>query len=445
MCSVRVSEAGQTDIQKLHIAIIGSGPAGYYTAEALAAAGDRVAVDVIDRLATPFGLIRTGVAPDHQSIKGVTRRFEKTAKRDNVRFVGNLAVGSDISIEELMDIYDAVVLATGAMHDRSLGIKGETLPGVRGSAELVGWYNSHPDYAESGLRLDMTSMVVIGNGNVALDVARVLAKTPEELSHSDILPDAGQQIARSQVRDIWIVGRRGPQNASFTNKELSEMGQLAQAVALADPGQFPSLEKDDALEPGKRKMMAILRAFTANDAGEKPIRVHFCFFSRPVAILGEDKVTAVKFEKTRVENGAVIGTGVEWDIPCDLVVPCIGYLSSPIGSVPFDERAGRFVNEGGRIADRLYAVGWARRGPTGTIGTNKPDGAEVAARLLAEVTPTGRKGRKGLDELIAKRQIAAVTFRDWEKIDEAEIKAAQGTHPRLKFTRLGDMLKATRR
>lgn len=444
MCSERTSVTGGTDLQKLHIAIIGSGPAGYYTAEALAEAGGRVAVDVIDRLPTPFGLVRTGVAPDHQSIKAVTRRFEKTAKRDNVRFVGNLMIGSDISIEELLEIYDAVVLATGAMRDRPLGIAGDTLPGVRGSAELVGWYNSHPDYAESDLRLDMASMVVIGNGNVALDVARVLAKTPEELSHSDILPDAGKQIAHSPVRDIWIMGRRGPQHASFTNKELGEMGQLAQTVALADPTQFGPEAEDQALEPGKRKMLAILRSFTANDPQTKPVRVHFCFFSRPVAILGEDKVTAVRFEKTEIENGTVVGTGVEWDIPCGLVVPCIGYLSSPLGSIPFDEKAGRFVNEEGRIADRLYAVGWARRGPTGTIGTNKPDGAEIAARILAEVGPGGRKGRAGLDALIAERGIDAVTFRDWEKIDEAEIKAAQGAHPRLKFTRLGDMLKATR-
>lgn len=440
--SAKLSDTGFDS--RLHVAIIGSGPAGYYTAEALAGAGDRVCVDVIDRLPTPYGLIRTGVAPDHQSIKQVSRRFEKTAKRDNVRFVGNLAVGQDISIAELSELYDAVVLATGAMHDRSLNIPGEDLPGVRGSAELVGWYNSHPDYADLDIGLDIASMVVIGNGNVALDVARVLSKTPQELASSDIAPQAGQQIEKTPVRDIWIMGRRGPAQSNFTPKELGEMGHLARTVALAEKDQFPPLSDDDVLEPGQRKVMTILRSFTDNEIDNRPVHVHFRFFNRPIAVLGQDRVEAIRFEKTRLDGDICVGTGETWDLPCQLVVPCIGYRSSPIGDIPFDNRLGRFINDNGLIGDRLYAVGWARRGPTGTIGTNKPDGAEIAARILAEIPPGGRKGRAGLDALIGERAIKAVTFRDWEKIDAAEVEAATGAHPRLKFTRLSDMLKVTR-
>lgn len=427
---------------RLHVAIIGSGPAGYYTAEALSDAGDAVAVDIIDRLPTPFGLIRGGVAPDHQSIKQVAKRYAKTALRDNVRFVGNVTLGHDISIEELMTLYDAVVLATGATGDRRLDVPGEDLDGVWGSSVFVGWYNSHPDYADLDVRLDVASVAVIGNGNVAIDVARILAKTAAEMADSDLAPHAAARIHGAPLRDIYIFGRRGPADASFTPKETGEMGELDRAVSLVSAADLPPESADQTLEPGKRKVMAHLRRFAQNSPKDKPVRIHFVFHARPVAILGSSSVCGIRMEHTRVEAGRAVGAGEMFDVPCGLVVSAIGYRTSAIAGVPFDERRGLFPNDHGLVRERLYATGWARRGPSGTIGTNRPDGIEIAQRILAEVKPSDRSGRKGLDRTLLARGADIVTFRDWQRIDEAEIRAAREGQPRLKFHRRDDMLKA---
>ena len=427
----------------LHVAIVGTGPAGFYTAEALAAEPS-LRVDMIDRLPTPYGLVRGGVAPDHQSIKAVTRRYEKTAAKENVRFIGNLTVGRDVTIDELLALYDAVVLATGAPEDRPLGIKGADLPGVIGSAAFVGWYNCHPDFAELALDLDISSVAVIGNGNVALDVARVLAKTADEMAQSDIAPYAAARIERAPIRDIYIFGRRGPLQAHFSPKELGEMGTLARAVPLVDGAQLPSEDEEATLEPARRKIISILRQFARNRPGDKPVRIHFEFFSRPAEVLGTCCVCGLRLERTRLEGERAVGTDEYFEVPCGLVIPCIGYRTSPIPGVPYDDRAGRFVNDEGKVGDRLYAVGWARRGPTGTIGTNRPDGADIAARILEEVTPAGREGGAGLDRLIAERGIEVVDFAGWKRIEEAECRAAPPPHPRLKFAHIADMLKAAR-
>jgi len=424
----------------LTVAVVGSGPAGYYTAEALAAQGGQVAVDIIDRLPTPYGLIRGGVAPDHQSIKQVAKRYEKTSLKSNVRFLGNIAVGEDVGIGELRDLYDAVVLGTGAPHDRKLGLPGEDLPGVWGSGAFVGWYNSHPDFSELHPDLQIESAAVIGNGNVAIDVARVLAKTESEMARSDLAPYAAKAISRSPLRDIYILGRRGPTEAKFTPKELGEMGELERCVSLVDPAQLPSRTVDETLEPGRRKVMSLLRGFAHNASGDKPVRLHFHFYAKPLAVLGDGCVEALRLERTRVEDGRCLGTGEEFDLPCGLVVPCIGYRTSAIAGVPFDEERGVFCNEDGRIAEGLYAVGWARRGPTGTIGTNKPDGAAIAEHVLREVTRGGREGGAGLERLLAARGVTPVRFADWKRIEEAEVAAAEGEHPRLKFSRVNDML-----
>lgn len=426
--------------EPLHVAIVGSGPAGYYTAEALAAKDEAVAVDILDRLPTPYGLIRGGVAPDHQSIKQVAKRYEKTSLKPNVRFLGHVEVGRDVLIEELLELYDVVVLATGAPEDRKLGIEGEDLPGVWGSAAFVGWYNSHPDFSHFEPDLETPSVAVIGNGNVAIDVARVLAKTEAEMAHADLAPYAAEAIERAPIRDIYILGRRGPMEAKFTPKELGEMGELERCVPLVDPARLPPEGAEDALEPGKRKVMALLRQFAGNRAGDKPVRLHFGFYAKPVAVLGEERVAGLRLARTRVEDGRCLDTGETFDLACGLVVPCIGYRSIPIPNVAFDTERGRFRNEDGRIADRLYAVGWARRGPTGTIGTNKPDGAVIAARILAEIRPAGREGGAGFDALALQRGLEVVRFEDWKRIEEAEMAAAQGQHPRLKFSRIDDML-----
>jgi ferredoxin--NADP+ reductase len=431
----------------LQLAIVGSGPAGYYTAEAAQKLnGGDVRIDIIDRLPTPFGLIRAGVAPDHQSIKAVSRRYEKTALTENVRFVGNVTVGDGgVSVDELLKLYDAVVLATGAPTDRPLGIPGEDLPGVLGSAAFVGWYNGHPDFARLAPPLENEAVVVIGNGNVAIDCARILAKLPEEFEGADIVQHAVDALGTSQVKRIHIVGRRGPHQVSFTPKELGEMGELARASPVVDPAVFPPVEDDDALEPGLRKVVTTLRAFAAAGPDpEKPVRVYFDYFLRPVEVLGDSRVEGLRLERTRLVEGRAEGTGEMVDIPCGMVVSCIGYRTLPIAGVPYDDRGGRFVNEEGRVAPGLYCVGWARRGPTGTIGTNRPDGFAIADRVAAEIVPAGKPGRAGLDAITAEKGIDIVTFRDWQKIDAAEVARARGGAPREKFVAVDDMMTTAR-
>lgn len=427
-----------------HIAIIGSGPAGYYTAEALQKAGD-IAIDVIDRLPVPFGLIRTGVAPDHQSIKAVSKRYESVALTDNVRFVGHVAVGTNVSIDELAQLYDAVVLATGAPDDRPLGIAGADLAGVIGSAAFVGWYNGHPDFADLDPPLDARGVVVVGNGNVALDVARILAKTPAELVGSDIVAHARTALASGAVQRIHILGRRGPHQIAMTPKELGELGHLERASPRVDPADLPDVGDDALLEPGMRKSVTHLRAFAANPVA-RPVTIEFDFFAMPVAIEGDGRVQRVIVERTMLDADLRSApTGERYAIDAGLVIACIGYQTPPIPGVPYEHGRGRFANDEGRILPGLYCVGWARRGPSGTIGTNKPDGARIAEMVLEDVgRGTGKAGRPGLDALLAARGVTPVTFRDWRKIDAAEIAGALDGNPREKFVSVEAMLAAAR-
>ncbi|MEI9851827.1 MAG: FAD-dependent oxidoreductase [Sphingomonas sp.] len=429
-----------------HIAVIGSGPAGYYTAEACQKRfGAEVRVDVIDRLPVPYGLIRTGVAPDHQSIKGVSRRYEAVALTENVRFVGNVSVGGDVTIDELRALYDAVILATGAPHDRPVEVPGAELPGVVGSAAFVGWYNGHPDFAELAPALDGPGAVVIGNGNVALDVARILAKTEGEFHGSDIVGHALAALRQSRIGTITILGRRGPHQIAMTPKELGELGELQRAQPIVDPADLPPELDDALLEPGQRKSVTHLRNFAARESDpRKPVHIVFDFLAMPVAIEGEGRVERVIVERTLLDAaGRASGTGETYAIPASLVVSCIGYRTPPIAGVPYDETAGRFANDEGRVLPGLYAVGWARRGPTGTIGTNRPDGIAVVDKVAEDIGGgTGRPGRAGLDELLAARGVDVVTFRDWQRIEAAEIAAAREGSPREKFTSIAALLAA---
>ncbi len=431
-----------------HIAIVGSGPAGYYTAEAAVKKwGDEARIDVFDMLPVPFGLIRTGVAPDHQSIKGVSRRYEKTAIGDTVRFVGNIAIGRDVSIEELQSLYDAVILATGAPKDRLLRIEGSDAENVIGSAAFVGWYNGHPEFANLNPDLSGRHAVVVGMGNVALDVARILSKTEDEFAGSDIVTHALDALRNSRLESVTILGRRGPHQIMMTPKELGELMQLERASPQVESADLPPLDDDAVLEPGMRKSVTLLREFAAippNIHGEKPIAIEFDFFASPKAIdVTDGRATGVVVERTVVEAGRAIGTGETYRIPADIVITCIGYETSPIEGVPFDERAGRFANDQGRILPGLYCVGWAKRGPSGTIGTNRPDGYSVID-IVDEDIGSGhrRRGREGFDDLAAERRLDIVTFRDWQKIEEAEIAAARDGSPREKFVDIESMIAA---
>jgi ferredoxin--NADP+ reductase len=431
-----------------HIAIVGSGPAGYYTAEAAVKKwGEEARIDVFDMLPVPFGLIRTGVAPDHQSIKGVSRRYEKTAIGDTVRFVGNIAIGRDVSIEELQSLYDAVILATGAPKDRLLRIEGSDAENVIGSAAFVGWYNGHPEFANLNPDLSGRYAVVVGMGNVALDVARILSKTEDEFAGSDIVTHALDALRNSRLESVTILGRRGPHQIMMTPKELGELMQLERASPQVESADLPPLDDDAVLEPGMRKSVTLLREFAAippNIHGEKPIAIEFDFFASPKAIdVTDGRATGVVVERTVVEAGRAIGTGETYRIPADIVITCIGYETSPIEGVPFDERAGRFANDQGRILPGLYCVGWAKRGPSGTIGTNRPDGYSVID-IVDEDIGSGhrRRGREGFDDLAAERRLDIVTFRDWQKIEEAEIAAARDGSPREKFVDIESMIAA---
>ena len=435
-----------------HIAIIGSGPAGYYTAEAAQKHwGDDVSVDVFDMLPVPYGLIRFGVAPDHQSIKGVSRRYEKTALTENVRFVGNVAIGRDVTVPELQSLYDAVIFATGAPNDRQLGLEGEDLANVFGSAAFVGWYNGHPQFADLDPDLTTKHVVVIGMGNVALDVARILSKTEQEFEGADIVSHALESLRSSNIEKITILGRRGPHQIMMTPKELGELGALERASPRVDQDDLPDESEDALLEPGLRKSVTHLRSFAAipeDMQAEKAIEIEFDMFASPVKFLGDGAVTAVEVERTKVEAGRAVGTGEIYEVPAGMVVSCIGYRTSPIPDVPFDERAGRFANDEGRILPGMYCVGWARRGPSGTIGTNRPDGYDVIEKLAEDMDAgvlgrKGKQGRDGFDALAEERGLEIVTFRDWKKIEEAEELAAREGAPREKFVDIEAMINAS--
>lgn len=427
----------------ISVAIVGSGPAGFYTAEALLKSGANVAIDIIDCLPTPYGLIRSGVAPDHAKTKNVARAYEKIALDERVRFFGNVEIGRDVEVAALREIYDVVVLATGASRDRDFGIPGSNLDGVVGVAGFVGWYNGHPDFRDLNPPLDTETVVVIGIGNVAVDVARLLTKTPGELAGTDIADYAAAAIAAAPIRAVHMAGRRGPLEARFTNVELREMGKLEDCAPVVDANALPEEVTGEHSERDRRlieRNLATLREFVSIEPGERTKRVHFDFFSNPVAILGKTRVEAVKFERTTVEDGRAVGTGEFFEVPCGLVVPAIGYVSQSIEGVPFDEGAGRAANKDGFIEEGFFCVGWVKRGPSGVIGSNKPDG-DRAAELVLESFPRGNKpGRDAFEALLREKKIRAVSFAEWQKIDAAEIANAGPGAPRRKFTRIADML-----
>jgi NADPH-dependent glutamate synthase beta subunit-like oxidoreductase len=429
----------------INVAVIGSGPSGFYTVDALRKADRGVRVDIIDRLPTPFGLIRGGVAPDHQTTKKVVRVYEKSALADGVAYYGNVEVGRDVSIEELKGMYDAIVLAVGAPRDRKLGIPGEDKTGVFGSADFVGWYNGHPDFTDLEPDLNTSTVVVIGNGNVAVDAARVLVKTDEEMTATDLADHASDAIQASPITDVYMVGRRGPIEAKFTNVELREMGKLDNCMPIIDARQLPeSIEGEwsDRDLRLKERNLATMKEFPDVGPAGKDKRVHFTFYSKPVEILGGDKVEGIRMEHTTVEGGRSVGTGEFFNIECGLVIPAIGYLSDPFPGVPFDNNNGIVIHDEGRVGDNIYAVGWIKRGPTGVIGSNKPDGDIAATQIFEDIAEGSKPGREALDALLSERNVRVVSYQDWQTIDAAEVSSAKPGAPRRKFVTIDAMVAA---
>lgn len=433
----------------LSIAIIGSGPAGFYTADALTKACPACRVDFIERLPTPFGLIRGGVAPDHQTTKRVAKKYENTAMMDHVNFYGNVEIGRDISLTELRGMYDAVVLAIGAPADKKLTIPGADKIGVHGSAAFVGWYNGHPDFRDLEPDLNTGSAVVIGNGNVAVDVARVLLRSPRGMAESDLPDHVAEVIHAAPITDVHMVGRRGPADAKFTNVELREMGHLNLTNPRVKTAQLPDdldavlAGYDDRDRRLKTRNIKTLQEFSERPDEGKAKNVHFEFFASPVEILGGERVEAIRFERTKVEDGNCIGTGELFDIDCGLVIPSIGYRSEPIEGAPFDDKRGIIPNDNGRVDQALYAVGWIKRGPSGVISSNRPDGVIVAEYIAEDITADpARGGRDRLEAVLKERHVRWIDYSDWQRLETMEIDAAEGDAPRKKFVTVEDMIDA---
>jgi ferredoxin--NADP+ reductase len=446
----------------LRVAVVGSGPAGFFATDALLSSDVAVEVDLFERLPTPWGLVRLGVAPDHPELKTASRVFEKTAQKEGFRFFGNVVVGRDVTHDDLLRLYDAVVYTVGAQTDRRLGIPGEELPGSWAATEFVAWYNGHPDYQQLDFDLSHDRAVVIGNGNVAIDVARMLARTREELAPTDVTDQSLAAIVASQVREIVMLGRRGPAQAAFTPPELKELGELGGADVIVDP---EDLELDPASEAAleadrarARRNVDILRDFAARAPAGKPKRLVLRFRVSPVRILGEERVEAIEVVRNELvagEDGQIRArpTGETETIPCGLVLRSVGYLGVALPDLPFDERrgvvpnvAGRVVAEGKPLA-RVYCAGWIKRGPSGVIGTNKKDAAETVEALLTDaragLLERTEPADGSIEELLAERGVDAVTYAGWLAIDAAERAAGEPLgRPRVKLCSWDELLSA---
>ena len=444
----------------LRVAVVGAGPAAFYAAAALLASEDpSVEVDMIERLPTPWGLVRLGVAPDHPQLKTVSRAFEKIAARPGFRFFGNVQVGRDVTHDELASLYDAVVYAVGSQTDRRLGVPGEDLPGSWAATELVAWYNGHPDFQRLEFDLSHEHAVVVGNGNVALDVARMLALTEEELAPTDTTDAAIDAIVSSGIREIVVLGRRGPVQAAWTSTELGELGELAGADVLVDPTELeldPVSEAElDVASNVVQRNVEILREFATRDEEGKPRLVRLRFRASPVAILGEERVEGVEIVRNRLEpdgRGSVraVATDEREVIPCGIVFRSVGYRGVGVPGVPFDERAGTIPNAEGRVLDEggatvrgLYCAGWIKRGPTGVIGTNKKDAAITVERLLEDAR-AGRllpRSDRAIEDLLGDRGVGAVMYAGWEAIDTHERSRGEDEgRPRIKLATWDELL-----
>ena len=436
----------------LRVAVVGSGPAGFYAAGALLASDEPlVEVDMIERLPTPWGLVRLGVAPDHPNIKAVSRAFEKIASQPGFRFFGNVDVGRDVTHEELAARYDAVLYAVGAQTDRQLGIPGEDLPGSWPATAFVAWYNGHPDFQHLEFDLSHERAVVIGNGNVALDVARMLALTPEELAPTDTTDEAIEAINGAGVREILVVGRRGPVQAAWTPVEVGELGELAGADILVDPAQLEldaaSAAELEAAPPTVKRNVEHLRDYAQRSPSGKARAIRLRFLASPVAILGDAKVEGIELVRNELVDGRAVATDDTETLPCGIVFRSVGYRGVELPGVPFDEGSGTIPNEGGRVRPGLYVAGWIKRGPSGVIGTNKKDATETVALVLedARAGVLQAASDEDLEELLSERGVDHVMYAGWEAIDATERAAGEPSgRPRVKLCTWDELLEAAR-
>jgi ferredoxin/flavodoxin---NADP+ reductase len=455
----------------LRVAIIGSGPSAFYAADSLLSAKTLTAfsavyVDMFERLPTPFGLVRGGVAPDHPKIKSVVKVYDKTASNPHFRFFGHVDFGTDITHDELMAHYHAVIYAVGAQSDRKMGIEGEDLHGSHAATEFVAWYNGHPDYQTSVFDLSQKAAAVIGNGNVAMDVARILAKTPHELAETDITDAALNALAHSAIEDIYVIGRRGAAQAAFTTPELKELGELdcTDVIVSHEDAQLDPLSAADSANFDRTVSgnLETLAKYAAHGTSGKPRRLHLRFLQSPTRLIGTDRVEAielVKNELVRAEDGSLRARATDHTeiIPVGLVFRSIGYMGVPLEGVPFEAKKGVIRNMDGRVCDDAdqvvrgeYCVGWIKRGPSGVIGTNKPDSVGVVA-LLIEDANAGRLNMPAstdphaILDLLDDHHVEIVTYADWQKLDALEQEAGKAQNrPRVKFTNVDEMMRVVK-
>lgn len=445
----------------MRVAIIGSGPAGFYAAEALLRRTDTIVhVDMFDRLPTPYGLVRGGVAPDHQSIKAVTRVYEKTAARPSFRFLGNVCLGRDVTVEELRRHYHQIVYAVGNEDDRRLGIPCEGIGRCTPATVFIGWYNGHPDYRHAKIDLSVSRVAVVGNGNVAVDSARILLRTPAELEKTDIAAHALEVLRNSRVREVFILGRRGPEQASFTPPELKEFGEMEDVDPIVDPEELAGCAiPETAGNSQQEKNLKILQSFATRQHGGKTKKLHLRFLVSPIEIIADadGKVAGLLIEKNRLEvqpDGTLgaRGTGATEVLEVGMVLPAIGFSTKRIAGIPYDEKAKVIANEDGRVVDPVsravvpneYVVGWARTGPQGLIGSHKGASAHVVGHMITDGAGLEARElpeREAIDSLLRQRGVQIVTFNDWKRLDDVEVvRGERRGAPRDKIVDVGAML-----
>jgi ferredoxin--NADP+ reductase len=446
-----------------HVAIVGSGPSGFFAAASLFKAADAddnfdIAVDMLEMLPTPWGLVRSGVAPDHPKIKSISKQFEQTSEDVRFRFFGNVAIGEHVSPADLAEHYDAVIYAIGTQADRPLNIPGEELPGSVAAVDFVGWYNAHPHFEEITPDLSGARAVVVGNGNVALDVARILVTEPDELAQTDIADHALESLRPRGVEEVIIIGRRGPLQTAFTTLELRELAELENVDVVVDPADFEDISEDDAAAVGKvcKQNIKVLKGYVGREPRPGHRRIVFRFLTSPVEIVGGERVEKIVLgtnELVSDDNGRVVAkdTGAREEVPVQLVVRSVGYRGVPTPGLPFDEKTGTIPNTAGRVdgSRNEYVVGWIKRGPSGVIGTNKKDSQETVDTLIADLSgaaesdlaDSGADRADKLADWLHSRQPQIVTDAHWKLIDEHERSTGEPHgRPRVKLPNLAKLL-----